>query len=382
MASDVSSRRVSPWLVGSGVLVALGAVFGVVLLHRPGPPEAAPVVRTIQPVSTAELVSFVGNQTCAPCHPNEFRGHAESQHARAMSRVEAATHGELFRQPSNVKDPTRGAVYRTGVEGGRCVLTATAEGRRAIAEAEWGFGSGKHGITYLGRQNGLDVELRLSYYPGPKRWAFSPGQQLNSKSGGLVMETGLNKAAETVEGCFVCHSTAIAKEKDRLLPETTIMGVGCESCHGPGKEHVAAMRRGDRTLHLQDLKSLSGQQLSQQLCGQCHRSPLGDDLNDPFNRGQLPRLQGLALAQSLCFTNSNGKLSCITCHDPHDQKPQSRGSYNSKCMSCHSGTSVEQRACPIEPQGDCVSCHMPAQPVGMPFNIKYANHWIKVWAGR
>jgi hypothetical protein len=215
-----------------------------------------------------------------------------------------------------------------------------------------------------------------------KRWAFSPGQQLKNKSGGMVMRTGLIKPAETVEGCFVCHTTVIAKENNRLMPETMLPGVGCESCHGPARAHVEAMQRGERETHLVKLDKLDGPQLSQQLCGQCHRSPAGDDLNDPFNRSQLPRLQGLALSQSLCFTNSGGKLSCITCHDPHDQTPPARSVYNSKCVSCHDGAAADHRPCRIDPKGDCVSCHMPAQGVGMPFGLKYRTHWIKVWTGR
>ena len=299
-----------------------------------------------------------------------------------MSRVEAASHGEKFQRPSDVLDPDRKVRYHTGVSGDRCVLVATSAQGTATAEAEYGFGSGQHGITYLGKQGNVDVELRSLVYPATKRWAFSPGQQLTGQSGGMVMPTGLSKAPDATEGCFVCHSTVVAKEDNRLLPETTMMGVGCETCHGPGRAHIDAVRRGDRDERMLKLADFDGRMLSQQLCGQCHRSPVGDDISDPFNRKQLPRLQGLALSQSLCFTNSEGKLSCITCHDPHDQKPPTRASYNAKCVSCHTGASPTQRPCRIEPAGDCVSCHMPAQGVGMPFDLRYRTHWIKVWAGR
>jgi len=159
------------------------------------------------------------------------------------------------------------------------------------------------------------------------------------------------------------------------------MGVGCEACHGPAKRHIEAVQHGEKDLHMASLSALGGQALSQQLCGQCHRSPVGDNPDDPFNRGQLPRLQGLALSRSACFTNSNGKLSCLTCHDAHDQTPPTRAMYNGKCMGCHSGGTPEQQACRIEPKGDCVSCHMPAQTVGMPFGLSYRTHWIKVWGG-
>ena len=376
-------RRVSPWLIGLAALLGLLAALGYVFVGRPTHPvEQTPRVRNLEALPLAELTHYAGNDACASCHKKEFQSHAASEHAHAISLVDAASHGKFFKQPSDVVDPTLQTRYHTGVQGKLCVLEAIGKDQRTVAQATFGFGSGKHGITYLGKENGRELELRLSYYPTAKRWAFSPGQQLKSKSGGMLMRTGLIKPAETVESCFVCHTTVIAKENNRLMPETMLPGVGCEACHGPAKAHVEAMQRGERETHLVQLAKLDGPQLSQQVCGQCHRSPAGDDLNDPFNRGQLSRFQGLALSQSLCFTNSGGKLSCITCHDPHDQTPPSRSAYNSKCVSCHDGATSNSHECRIDPRGDCVSCHMPAQSVGMPFGLSYRTHWIKVWTGR
>lgn len=354
------------------------------MLSRTAVPEAGgPGIRKLQPVPPEELTRYAGNEACASCHADIVETHSTSEHAQAMSRVTAGTHGTLFKRPSDVEDPKRGMTYTTGVEGGKCVLVAQPkDGAPIMAEATWGFGSGKHGITYLGQQGPTELELRLSYYPGPKRWSFSPGQQLKNQSGGIVMETGLLKARETVEGCFVCHSTVIGKDGGQLLTNTVMMGVGCESCHGPGRDHITAMRQGEKKSHLVDLKRLNGQQISTELCGQCHRSPAGEDPHDPFNRVQLPRLQGLALSKSLCFTNSNGKLSCLSCHDPHDQEPKPASFYDGQCKSCHSGASAPERACPVDPVSNCVSCHMPKQTVGMPFGLAYNTHWIKVWAGR
>lgn len=383
MAGHLVPYRVSPWLVALVALLCILGLFGCTLSRRPEAGTAGiSVIHKVEAMPAAALSRYAGNQACSSCHPREFKVHAASEHAHAMSRVTAATHGAYFRQPSGVVDPQQGIRYVTGVNGDRCVLTAVAPTGRTEAEATYGFGSGKHGITYLGRQGDTDLELRLSFYPEAHRWAFSPGQQLKGKSGGVILPTGLVKAAESVEGCFVCHGTAIAKENQLVVPDISLIGVGCESCHGPGKEHIAAVNRGDRNVRMAKLGQLNGQQLSQQVCGQCHRSPAGDDLNDPFNRGQLSRFQGLALSQSLCFTNSGGKLSCISCHDPHDQTPPSRTVYNGKCVSCHDGAAADHRVCRIDPKGDCVSCHMPSQSVGMPFGLSYRTHWIKVWTGR
>jgi hypothetical protein len=381
MPLNLVPRRVSPWLIAVVVLLVVGTLVGVSLQRqRTRTRSSAPQIRTLKAVTPAELVNYAGNDACASCHPGAFEAHQKSEHARALSRVDAASHGERFQRPSSVRDPNRGITYRTGVQGASCVLVATAEAAQTSAKATFGFGSGKHAITYLGQQGDLDLELRLTFYTAANRWGFSPGQQLNSRTGGLVMETGLAHPQESVEECFVCHTTVIAKDNGVLQTGTMMMGVGCEACHGPAQAHVEAARRGDRDLRMGKLSALGAQAVSVQLCGQCHRSPARDDLSDAFNRSQLPRLQGLALPKSLCFTNSEGKLSCLSCHDSHDQSPKPDTFYNAKCVSCHAGTAGKQRVCRVEPKGDCVSCHMPAQSVGMPFDLRYRNHWIKIWS--
>jgi len=369
------------WLIGAAIMILIAVIIALSLGQGRSKRASTDEVRILAPVPVAQLTKYAGNDACAVCHEKLFQSHAKSQHARAMARVTAQNQGALFHAPSDVPDPKRKILYRTGVIGDRCVLAAFSEnGAQSIAEAEYGFGSGRHCITYLGRQAGTPLELRLTYYADHKRWAFSPGQQLASRRAGIGMETGVIKTAETIEGCFVCHSTVIAKEDDRLLPETMMMGVGCETCHGPGKAHIEAKQHSDPRSLLVNLKKLSGQQISIRVCGQCHRSPVTEDLADSFNKSQLPRLQGLALSQSRCFTQSKGELSCLTCHDVHDQTPRPLSFHNARCISCHDAASADHPACPKAPTGNCVSCHMPAQTVGMPFDLRYRNHWIKVWS--
>jgi predicted CXXCH cytochrome family protein len=267
--------------------------------------------------------------------------------------------------------------YRLDVKDGRCVLTADDGAGKQTAPADYAFGSGGIGQTYVGYVKGEPIELRLTYYERQKRWHFTPGEQVGSIVNTPVGEK-LNQKEE--EACFRCHSTALVSTAGRLDLERSVLGVSCEACHGPGRAHVAAVRSGDPDVRMVRLRELRDR-VSLDLCGQCHRGPDGVNMASPGMSDQLPRLQGVALSRSRCF--KKGGLSCLSCHNPHaDVRDTSRAEYNRICSSCHDSRKTEQIACRTAPQGDCVSCHMPAQEVGMPTSPRFHNHWIKVWAER
>jgi Tfp pilus assembly protein PilF len=73
------------------------------------------------------------------------------------------------------------------------------------------------------------------------------------------------------------------------------------------------------------------------------------------------------LEQSRCFRESGGKLSCLSCHDPHkktaDVKPI--------CMSCHTNA---HRA-----SEDCVSCHMPKHRTQDVVHVVMTDHRIGIY---
>ena len=141
----------------------------------------------------------------------------------------------------------------------------------------------------------------------------------------------------------------------------------CETCHGPGGDHAASQKA------IQNPKRLSAP-ATNELCGTCHRKPAaaGDDTDwtNPWNT----RHQPLYLAESACFRQSKGALSCLTCHPAHTPVDRKAASYDRTCSGCHARprhrTAVAGRA--------CVLCHMPA--VEPQAHLRFANHWIGVYA--
>ncbi len=391
MRRDVSRERslrpASPRRAGAGAVAALALACGASVTggcrreRRPAspPPPVAAARQVVLPVpravSLSERAGFAGSQACIRCPVTE-RGQLASRHALTLTPAGAPQHQARFRTGARRTDPATGIEYTVGLAAGRGRLVAR-QGRRARSvTAEYGFGSGNRGVTYLGRDGDRTLELRLSYYAPLRGWDFSPNQPPGARTGA----PGGRPVAPSEEAqCFLCHSTALVAGADRPHPERSILGIGCEGCHGPGRTHIAAIERGDRDPRMARLAT-EPQRVSLEICGTCHSPSTSDDLADPAVSGQLARFQSLALAQSACFRKS--RLSCMTCHDPHRDAVTGGTTYNAICGSCHSAATPGQVACKVPRAVDCVKCHMPAQALDIPTRPIYRNHWIGVWTGK
>ena len=192
--------------------------------------------------------------------------------------------------------------------------------------------------------------------------------------------------------CARCHVTGWAPQRPDAQgngPRSShlALGVQCEACHGPGSRHVdfrEAKRAGrDPILHFAQLTH--DQALG--MCLQCHmesevvqsgfapgqdifeyRDPtllIDPERIDPSGRPLELIYDGVPFSASRCV--QEGKLTCITCHDPHgsSQPGQLRESPENDhmCTKCHVEIG-KQNAWHTnhDPKGSgarCVNCHMP-----------------------
>ena len=106
------------------------------------------------------------------------------------------------------------------------------------------------------------------------------------------------------------------------------------------------------------------------------------------------RSPGVTLTFSRCYTESDGGMSCLTCHDPHRDAEQSAAFYEAKCLALPLATAApsgERRPpahdraarpagrpiCPVNPTKDCLDCHMPKVPVAV-LHTSLTDHYIRV----
>lgn len=86
------------------------------------------------------------------------------------------------------------------------------------------------------------------------------------------------------------------------------------------------------------------------------------------------RFAPVGFQRSRCFRESRD-FSCVTCHDPHGNVRKEPEFYRTVCSGCH-GNKPRQTPCPVQPRGDCVSCHMPRAIIQR--NGIFTDHWIRV----
>jgi tetratricopeptide (TPR) repeat protein len=318
----------------------------------------------------------VGSARCGDCHQTIGRAHHDSRHARTF------LHGaELARLPlpsGPVQDRTEPGVSYTMTREGDAIAFEARAGQTVLrALAEYAFGSDDHYLSLIGHDAGGDDRiLRLSYHVrgADRGWDRTTGHAAQPERGDHLLGKPLERPGGLYR-CLFCHTTSARSVLGRTGPESADRAIGCERCHGPGGNHLAAVaaKLPDRAIVNPALATAAA--LTTQLCGQCHslHGAEGDRARtDPY----FLRFEATTLTWSRCYTESDGGLSCITCHDPHRNAQTSDATYEAKCLTCH-GAGPRRKACPVNPARGCIGCHMPRTEVKI-LHSSWSDHYIRV----
>ncbi len=229
----------------------------------------------------------------------------------------------------------------------------------------WIFGAGTQ--TFVLERNGNFYESLVSYWKNIDGLDTTVGDQgIQPKT--LLEAFGRPLATSELTLCFGCHSTGSVTQH-RLHLETVTPGITCLHCHAGAENHLQAASRGKLASLPPKLKQLSPEAIST-FCGQCHRT--WETVVRNHWMGQMNvRFQPYRLENSQCFDGSDSRISCLACHDPHQEVVRDDKTYDPKCLACHSTgaklslgmisahpNAVAMKTCPVS-KSDCVSCHMP-----------------------
>jgi hypothetical protein len=242
---------------------------------------------------------------------------------------------------------------------------------------QWSFGEGAQ--TWILERDGKRYESLVSYYPQISGLDITTGDE------GVVPHTleeamGRPLGETDTQACFGCH-TSNSAPKGKLDLTSLEPGLTCEHCHEGASTHLVDAIQGQFDTAPRKLKDLSTEDLSN-FCGQCHRS--WELVVRSHWRGVVNvRFQPYRLANSKCFSGTDPRISCIACHDPHQDVVRELSAYDSKCLACHASSArptslppADAKACPVA-QSDCASCHMPrvTLPDG---HMVFGDHQIRV----
>jgi hypothetical protein len=327
---------------------------------------------------------YVGSAACAPCHA----AIVETQKSSPMATASVPANSGTFAK-SGITSPLRFSIsaytYELTPSASGTLYSASDGAKSVSADLGWVFGTGHFGQTFVCQQEGTFYESNLSYYPAIHGLDFTTGHRRQAPAS-LAKVLGEPQSPSAIQSCFGCHATA-STAGDRFDPSQAILGVTCESCHGPGTEHVAAMSVAEgnpgasSTLNPASLSP----QGSVDFCGACHRTRL-DAIQTGVHGVLTVRFPAYRLQSSRCWgSNGDSRVTCMACHDPHQPLGTDAASYDKNCLSCHRLSSLSQSAlsqppspeptshepvrvetkkdhpgaaCPVA-QKYCVTCHMP-----------------------
>ena len=276
------------------------------------------------------------------------------------------------------------------------------------------IGSGNRARSYLHRtsSNRL-VEFPVTWYPeNGGHWGMSPAYDRPGHPG---------FSREIPYRCMFCHNgypeieqRAAEWEGASEFPSRLPEGIDCQRCHGPGRSHVEAARKGSGSEAVRSAivnPARLGPERQLEVCMQCHLETTSMELPGAVmrhGRGVFSYRPGEPLAdyilyfdhapgtghddkfelvssvyrlrKSACFRGNNGRLTCTSCHDPHraSTRESTRQQTERICQGCHAA-----RVAKLVGDGrhtaspDCASCHMPRRQAEDAIHIAITDHFIQ-----
>jgi hypothetical protein len=323
---------------------------------------------------------YVGAAACVRCHAAQSKVFPDTGMARAAVR---ALDAESLRQNPHLNFQIGPYRYQIDSSAQNNILKISSLGSSLSVDLLWAFGMGRIGQTYVYKENDQYYESHLTFYSALHSLDVTPGHARGQPSN-LEEGAGRRVSSDEIRRCFGCHATA-STVKNLFSPQTMFLGVTCEACHGPGADHVAAASSGMGELATGSIMNparLTPVE-SVDFCGACHRTWQDVVSDGPTRTATLNiRFAPYRLENSQCWKKGGGRITCVSCHDPHRPLSLDPASYDSPCLQCHLAADAKRSgddrrtACTIGVKL-CVTCHMPKFEKSA-LHTSLTDHWIRI----
>lgn len=333
--------------------------------------------------------AFTGSASCRECHESFYTLWATSHHGLAMQPVDDAfARRELTPQTNAI------AI-------GKSRFCTDAAARQIIEDGP----DGRHVYPIVHAMGGKDIYylltplargrlqvLPLAYDVARREW-FDAGASMVRHFVDGPVDRSLQWRDPLLTfntACFSCHVSQIAKNYDLKTDSYHTVwrepGINCESCHGPGAEHIRVCRAAPTNQPPADLKLISMKNLSllrrDDTCATCHAKmrPITTNFTPGerfFDHYDLTTFEnpdfypdGRDLGENYTYTlwltspcARSGKLDCVHCHTSSGRYRFAGEKTNQSCLPCHREHVENAPAHTHHKAGSqgnrCVSCHMP-----------------------
>lgn len=381
---------------------------------------------------------YSGSSTCKSCHPGNYNSWHATYHRTMTQKVGPETVLGDFNQR---RLELGGLIYQLGTNGKDYWVEVRDKDDKLLVKRRIVMTTGSHHYQVYwseGFNSRILDQLPFVFLIDEKKWVPRKSVFLMPSRDGYDSEYGRWNTT-----CLKCHSTNGKARPIRvgvnefLDTRVSEFGITCESCHGPGKHHISKNLNPFRRYQLHLAASVDENIInpgklparkSAQICGQCHSINLfksakdelhwrqhgvrfrpGENLHDyrtivrkkevtsaiekqllgrdggSFWPDGMVRVSGReynGLIESPCYPS--GKLSCISCHEPHKnaKDPRSNKEWandllaydkqgNKACTQCHgrytAKTELEKHThhAAGSEGSNCYNCHMPHTSYGL-----------------
>ncbi|MHC5158011.1 MAG: ammonia-forming cytochrome c nitrite reductase subunit c552 [Planctomycetota bacterium] len=334
---------------------------------------------------------FSGSESCRECHERFYELWAPSYHGKAMEPVNAAYVAEN-QLPDSRPIALEGKTYQVVTRDAAMVLYEK-EGDKLLNSYKMVWAMGGHNVSCFltPLDKGKLQTIPLAYDHNGKTWFNYPASAIRDFGDDYPDDEVLpwkDPMFTFNTGCYSCHISQLSTNYD-LATDTyrttwREAGINCETCHGPGAEHIRIFKDLKEGEEPEDVGLIvTGDFTPEQhnsSCAPCHAkmNPItpsylpGEKYFDNYNITTLEDRDfypdGRSLGENYTMTDwmlnpcgRNSGLHCITCHTSSG-RDRNKDQPNEGCLSCHSDRRDEIEAHtghPPEAGLTCISCHMP-----------------------